>query len=63
VTRGSTLMGCLLKLREVLPSVEVQAFAIARVESATDLVDATEMMAPAVERIIYAEDADYVQRL
>jgi len=56
VTRGSTMMSCILKLRENYPDIEVQGFALARVEEA-ELQEPSQMLSPKVETVIYAPSA------
>lgn len=56
VTRGSTMMGCILKLRENYPDIEVQGFALARVEEA-ELQEPSQMLSPKLETVTYTPDS------
>jgi predicted amidophosphoribosyltransferase len=52
VTRGSTMMGCILKLRELHPELEINGFALARVESKA-LESTSDMLSLLVQTVTY----------
>jgi len=61
VTRGSTLIGCTMRMREAFPSIDIRAFALARVEG-TDLESRSTMLSPKVEAIHYDETTAFLER-
>ena len=53
VTRGSTMAGCILRLRAVYgPEIQIDGFALGRVE-ARELQQVAEMLSPKVEKVSY----------
>ena len=61
VTRGSTLIACGSLVLAQFTGVELQAFAVARVEE-KELAETREMASPKVERIRYEEDSGWLAR-
>lgn len=49
VTNGSTLFGCAARLRQVNPKVQIQAFALCRVETWRELNNLGEVLDPKIE--------------
>lgn len=52
VTRGSTMAGCVLRLREHYPGIEIEGFALGRVAT-IELQTSAEMLSPKVEIVEY----------
>ena len=53
-------MACYLHLRKQFPNADINAFAVARVESEVDFNDSREMMSPKLQSITY--DGNDVRR-
>lgn len=62
VTKGATLVGGAARVLERFPSIEIRAFAIARVQD-VEFENTSEMFAPLQQTICYEHDIDDVYRM
>jgi len=53
ITNGSTLFGCAARLRQVNPKIQIQAFALCRVETWRELNNLGEVLDPKIETFEY----------